>query len=52
VGDLTGDLLVSNGSYGKIYFDTSPSGAPFAPDDPRNYFFGLGQVYSAPVGTV
>lgn len=48
--DLTGDVLLKNGSFGTIGFLTSPSTAPLSPDNTSNYYVGKGQVYTAPLG--
>ncbi len=47
--ELTGEMLVVGGSYGTITFGDAPSGAPLEPGNTENYYFGMGDVWSAPV---
>ncbi len=50
--DITGEMLAVNGNYGAIWFTTASEGGPSAPPNVDNYYFGMGQVWTAPLGTV
>jgi hypothetical protein len=47
--ELTGEMLAVNGNYGAIWFIAND---PVAAPNVDNYYFGMGQVWTAPLGTV
>lgn len=52
--NLTGQLLLNTvtGYYGRVWMGSAANGAPVAAGSPTNDYYGMGTVYTAPIGTV